>query len=137
MKESNNVADSDGGQGPLILSRHSVNAKNSRLARGQNTPLIQPVSSHGAVNNPVRPGGRKNNRMSVSRGLTGMTMTLTAIAAVAVALFFVYRFETALNQIFIILLIGLSLDILNTWVTNTSLIKWFVEAKNKQNENNI
>lgn len=60
---------------------------------------------------------------------TGMTMTLTAIAAVAVALFFVYRFETALNQIFAILIIGLSFDIINTWVTNTGLIKWFVERK--------
>jgi preprotein translocase subunit SecF len=58
---------------------------------------------------------------------TGMTMTLTAIAAVAVALFFVYSFQTALNQIFIILIIGLTFDILNTWITNTSLIKWFVE----------
>jgi preprotein translocase subunit SecF len=60
---------------------------------------------------------------------TGMTMTLTAIAAVSVALIFVYSFQTALNQIFIILLIGLSCDILNTWITNTSLIKWFVESK--------
>lgn len=63
---------------------------------------------------------------------TGMTMTLTAISAVAVALFFVYRFETSLNQIFIILLIGLAFDILNTWVTNTALIKWFVEKEQKQ-----
>jgi preprotein translocase subunit SecF len=60
---------------------------------------------------------------------TGMTMTLTAIAAVAVALFFVYSFQTALNQIFTILLIGLTFDIFNTWITNTSLIKWFVESK--------
>jgi len=58
---------------------------------------------------------------------TGMTMTLTAIAAVAIALFFVYPFQTALNQIFIILLVGLFFDILNTWVTNTILIKWFAE----------
>ncbi len=58
---------------------------------------------------------------------TGMTMTLTAIAAVAVSLFFVYSFETALNQMFTILLIGLTFDTLNTWVTNTALIKWFVE----------
>lgn len=73
---------------------------------------------------------RKNS--SVNREIfgsfkTGMTMTLTAIAAVAVALFFVYPFETALNQIFIILLVGLTFDIFNTWITNTSLIKWFVE----------
>jgi len=60
---------------------------------------------------------------------TGMTMTLTAIVAIAVALFFVRPFGTALNQMFIILLIGLSLDIFNTWVTNTCLIKWFAEKK--------
>jgi preprotein translocase subunit SecF len=60
---------------------------------------------------------------------TGMTMTLTAMAAIAVALFFVHSYETALNQIFTILLIGLSFDILNTWVTNTALLKWFVERK--------
>lgn len=60
---------------------------------------------------------------------TGITMTLTAIAAIAVALIFVYSYHTALNQIFTILLIGLSFDLLNTWVTNTSLIKWFVESK--------
>lgn len=60
---------------------------------------------------------------------TGMTMTLTAIAAVAVALFFVYSFQTALNQIFTILLIGLTFDILNTWLTNVILIKWFAERQ--------
>lgn len=75
---------------------------------------------------------RKNttvNREIFGSFKTGMTMTLTAIAAIAVALFFVYPFQTALNQIFIILLIGLFFDIFNTWVTNTSLIKWFVEHK--------
>jgi preprotein translocase subunit SecF len=63
---------------------------------------------------------------------TGMTMTLTAIASVAVALSFVYPFETSLNQIFIILLIGLFFDMLNTWITNTALIKWFVEIQEKK-----
>jgi preprotein translocase subunit SecF len=60
---------------------------------------------------------------------TGMTMTLTSIIAVAIALFIVYRFGTVLNQIFSIICIGLGFDILNTWVTNASLIKWFVEKK--------
>ncbi|VVB80588.1 Protein-export membrane protein SecF [uncultured archaeon] len=58
---------------------------------------------------------------------TGMTMTLTALASVAVALIFVYSYKTSLNQIFEILLIGLFFDIFNTWITNTALIKWFVE----------
>ena len=73
--------------------------------------------------------GTSVNREIFGAFKTGMTMTLTAIAAVAVALFFIYSFGTSLNQIFTILLIGLSFDILNTWITNTSLIKWFVEKK--------
>jgi preprotein translocase subunit SecF len=75
---------------------------------------------------------RKNtsvNHEIFSSFKTGMTMTLTAIAAVGVALFFVYPFQTSLNQIFTILLIGLALDIFNTWVTNTSLIKWYAERQ--------
>ena len=63
---------------------------------------------------------------------TGMTMTLTAIAAVAVALTVVHPFGTALNQMFEILLIGLCFDIVNTWITNVVLIKWFVEAKTEK-----
>ena len=58
---------------------------------------------------------------------TGITMTLTAIAAIAVAWIFVRPFQTVLNQMFDILLIGLCFDIFNTWVTNTSLIKWFAQ----------
>jgi len=60
---------------------------------------------------------------------TGTTMTLTSIIAVATALIAVYSFASVLNQIFTILLIGLFLDLLNTWVTNASIIKWYVEEK--------
>ena len=58
---------------------------------------------------------------------TGITMTLTSLFAIGFALFFIYRFQTVLNQIFTILLIGLSFDIFNTWLFNASLIKWFAE----------
>lgn len=60
---------------------------------------------------------------------TGTTMTVTSIIAVASALIAVYSFSSVLNQIFTILLIGLGFDLLNTWVTNASIIKWFVENK--------
>jgi preprotein translocase subunit SecF len=75
---------------------------------------------------------RKEN--SVNREIfgsfkTGMTMTLTAITSIIVAWFIVRPFGTVLNQMFEILLIGLCFDMLNTWITNTSLIKWFVEHK--------
>jgi len=62
---------------------------------------------------------------------TGITMTLTAISSIFVGLFFVYQYETVLNQIFIILLIGLFYDIVNTWLTNVWIIKWYAESKNK------
>ncbi len=62
---------------------------------------------------------------------TGITMTLTAIAAVLVAWMIVRPYGTVLNQMFEILMIGLSFDIINTWITNTSLIKWFIERKSE------
>lgn len=58
---------------------------------------------------------------------TGITMTLTSIIAITTALIVVYPFGSVLNQIFTILLIGLALDIFNTWITNASIIKWYVE----------
>ena len=58
---------------------------------------------------------------------TGVTMTLTSIIAVAVGLVVVYSFNSILNQIFTILIIGLAFDLFNTWITNASLIKWYVE----------
>jgi len=60
---------------------------------------------------------------------TGMTMTLTAVAAVLVCLIIIYNFSETLRQIFTILLIGLGFDIFNTWITNASILKWYAEAK--------
>jgi preprotein translocase subunit SecF len=34
-----------------------------------------------------------------------------------------------LRQIFLILLIGLSFDLINTWITNASLLKWYQEGQ--------
>lgn len=60
---------------------------------------------------------------------TGTTMTTTSIVAIIAALIVVYSFESVLNQIFTILLIGLGFDLFNTWVTNASIIKWYVQSK--------
>ncbi len=62
---------------------------------------------------------------------TGMTMTLTALCSVLVALFIVKSFSNVLAQIFTILSIGLAFDIFNTWITNVSIIKWYVLKKSK------
>ena len=60
---------------------------------------------------------------------TGTTMTITSIIAITTALIAVYSFESVLNQIFTILLIGLTFDLFTTWVTNASIIKWYVQTK--------
>ena len=61
---------------------------------------------------------------------TGMTMTLTSIAAIMVALFIIYTFSETLRQMFTIILIGLGFDLFNTWITNASILKWYAEVKN-------
>lgn len=62
---------------------------------------------------------------------TGMTMTLTAIAAITVSLIVTFSISPVLKQIFSITLIGLGFDILNTWLTNASMLKWYTEVKKK------
>jgi len=69
------------------------------------------------------------NNSLLSAFKTGTTMTITSIIAIIVALIVVFSFASVLNQIFIILLIGLGFDLLNTWITNASIIKWYVEEK--------
>jgi preprotein translocase subunit SecF len=71
------------------------------------------------------------NRKLFSAFKTGMTMTLTSILAIFVALFITQSFSEVLKQIFTILLIGLGFDILNTWITNASILKFYLEVKNK------
>ena len=69
------------------------------------------------------------NKRIFSAFQTGITMTLTSLFAIAVALVMVTSFSAVLSQIFSILVIGLSFDILNTWITNASLIKWYAIKK--------
>ncbi len=65
---------------------------------------------------------------------TGITMTLTSLFAVGVALIVVQSFSVVLAQIFEILVIGLFFDMLNTWITNVSLLKFYVEHRDKKRE---
>lgn len=60
---------------------------------------------------------------------TGMTMTLTSLFAMGIALIVVKSFSQTLTQIFTILVIGLGFDLLNTWITNVSILKWYVNKK--------
>lgn len=60
---------------------------------------------------------------------TGTTMTLTSLFAMAFALIVVKSFSVILAQIFTVLVIGLCFDLLNTWITNVSILKWYMEKK--------
>ena len=71
------------------------------------------------------------NRRIFSAFKTGITMTLTSLMAIIFALLIIMSFSAVLTKIFTILVIGLSFDILNTWITNVSLIKWYVKSKHE------
>jgi preprotein translocase subunit SecF len=58
---------------------------------------------------------------------TGITMSLTTIGAL-VALF-LSVISPVLSQIAAILLIGLSVDVINTWLMNATILRWYVERK--------
>ncbi len=60
---------------------------------------------------------------------TGILMTLTALISVLPIFFIVSGIPSSFRQIFFILAIGLLADIINTWLTNASLIKWYCESK--------
>ena len=65
---------------------------------------------------------------------TGITMTLTSLFAVGFAWIVVQSFSAVLAQIFAILVIGLFFDMVNTWITNVSILKFYVEHKAKKGE---
>lgn len=75
----------------------------------------------------LRRHGSSVNSKIYSSFLTGITMTLTALAVVIIGIIFTAQFSDVLKQIFTILAIGLIFDIINTWVTNVSIIKWYAE----------
>ncbi|HNZ52384.1 MAG: Protein-export membrane protein SecF [Candidatus Diapherotrites archaeon ADurb.Bin253] len=63
---------------------------------------------------------------------TGLTMTLTSLFAISVSLLVVKSFSPILTQIFLIICIGLLFDMINTWITNVSVLKWHIH--NKENK---
>jgi preprotein translocase subunit SecF len=74
-------------------------------------------------------GGTLNHRI-FGAFKTGTFMTLTALFAVLPAFFVVTGLPDSFRQIFLILALGLSADLINTWLTNASIIKWYCEKKN-------
>jgi len=58
---------------------------------------------------------------------TGLTMTITSIAAVFSAYLIIV--SPVLKQLFLILTIGLCIDLITTWLGNASLLKWYCDKK--------
>ncbi|MFW5977716.1 MAG: protein translocase subunit SecF, partial [Halohasta sp.] len=65
---------------------------------------------------------------SVSRAMrTGVTMTVTSIAAMAVMMVLAHLFGIQImRSIGFILVIGLAADLMNTYLLNVSLLRWYV-----------
>lgn len=63
---------------------------------------------------------------------TGSFMTFTALAAVLPAFFIVTGLPDSFRQIFLILALGLFADLINTWLTNAGIIKWYCTKKGIQ-----
>jgi len=58
---------------------------------------------------------------------TGMTMTLTALIVVLVAMILVHN--EVIKQIMLIIFIGLIVDMIMTWIQNVSLLRIYLEKK--------
>lgn len=58
---------------------------------------------------------------------TGMMMTVTTMSALIVAIIFVQ--SAVIRQIMIIVLIGLAVDIVNTWIQNVGILRYYLEKK--------
>lgn len=63
----------------------------------------------------------------VSSAKTGLTMTVTTLAAMMVG--FIFADSLVLKQMFLIIFLGLLVDIVSTYGMNAGLLKWYLERK--------
>jgi len=61
---------------------------------------------------------------------TGMTMTATTLVASVLAL--IFSESEVIRQIMIILIIGLLVDIINTWIQNVGILRIYLDRKHRQ-----
>ena len=65
---------------------------------------------------------------------TGITMSLTTLIAVTAALIFTQ--SEVIKQIMLILLIGLLVDLINTWIQNVGILRLYLERKARKSVQN-
>jgi len=62
---------------------------------------------------------------------TGILMSITTLTAVTIALIFTE--SEVIRQIMVILLVGLLVDLINTWIQNVSILRMWLDKKHKHN----
>ncbi len=67
------------------------------------------------------------NEKILSAFKTAMTLTISSLLAFTIAYFLVI--SPVLKQVFLILIIGLIVDLFATWFMNASLLKWYEERR--------
>ncbi len=60
---------------------------------------------------------------------TGIFMTSTALISILPVFFIISGLPDSFRQIFLILALGLFADIINTWLSNIGIIKWYCDRK--------
>jgi len=60
---------------------------------------------------------------------TGLTMSATTLIAIAIALSLILSLD--IKQIMTIVIIGLCIDLINTWIQNAGLLRWYIERKSR------
>lgn len=63
----------------------------------------------------------------VSSTKTGLTMTVTTLAATMIG--YIFSISLVLKQMFIIIFLGLLVDVISTYLMNAGLLKWYLERK--------
>jgi preprotein translocase subunit SecF len=61
---------------------------------------------------------------------TGLMMNITTMAAIIVAM--IFTTSDLIRQVMVILLIGLFVDIINTWIQNVGILRLYIERKKRR-----
>ena len=115
----------------MVMAAAGMNIVGIPLSLGTTAALLMligySVDSDILLTNRVLKRQGKLNDKLMGAFHTGMIMTSTTFAAVA-ALFVVSWFGSIqiIMEISAVLLIGLVADIINTWLTNVGILKWYV-----------
>jgi preprotein translocase subunit SecF len=115
----------------MVMTAAVMNIVGIHLSLGTTAALLMligySVDSDILLTNRVLKRQGKLNDKLMGAFHTGMIMTSTTLAAVT-ALFVVSWFGSVqiLMEISAVLLIGLVADIMNTWLTNVGILKWYV-----------